>query len=83
VTLGGVGDQARAGGERARERGDQVSRRTIACDADRSRCPVRALRDWLQVSDTQFGAVFRKIDRWDNIEHRRFSIAAVRQIVTR
>jgi integrase len=90
VTLVGVGerareggDQARAGGERARERGDQVSRRTIACDADRSRCPVQALRDWLQISDTRFGPVFRKIDRWGNIEHRRFTAAAVRQIIRR
>jgi site-specific recombinase XerC len=76
VTLDGMG-------ERAREGGDQVSRRTIARDADRSRCPVQALRDWLQISDTQFGPVFRKIDRWGNIEHRRFSIAAVRQIIRR
>jgi site-specific recombinase XerC len=58
-------------------------RLAIACDADRSRCPVQALRDWLQISDTQFGPVFRKIDRWGNIEHRRFSIAAVRQIIRR
>lgn len=70
-------------GDRARAGRDQVSRRTIACDADRSRCPVQALRDWLQISDTQFGPVFRKIDRWGNIEHRRFSIAAVRQIIRR
>jgi site-specific recombinase XerC len=60
--------------------GDRLA---IACDADRSRCPVQALRDWLQISDTQFGPVFRKIDRWGNIEHRRFRIAAVRQIVRR
>jgi site-specific recombinase XerC len=60
--------------------GDRLA---IACDADRSRCPIQALRDWLQISDTQFGPVFRKIDRWGNIEHRRFNIAAVRQIVRR
>jgi site-specific recombinase XerC len=63
--------------------GDWVGRLSIRCDADRSRCPVQALRDWLQISDTQFGPVFRKIDRWGNIEHRRFGIAAVRQIVRR
>jgi site-specific recombinase XerD len=55
----------------------------LRCDADRGRGPVQALRDWLQASDTQFGPVFRKIDRWGNIEHRRFAIAAVRQIVRR
>jgi site-specific recombinase XerC len=76
LTLDGMGARARAGG-------DQVFRRTIACDADRSRCPVQALRDWLQISDTQFGPVFRKIDRWGNIEHRRFTAAAVRHIIRR
>jgi integrase len=79
VSLDPVGERAREGGEPA----DQVARRTIAGDADRSRCPVQALRDWLQISDTQFGPVFRKVDRWGNIEHRRFSIAAVRQIIRR
>ena len=71
VILDGTGDDGT---------GDRLA---IACDADRSRCPIQALRDWLQISDTQFGPVFRKIDRWGNIEHRRFSIAAVRQIVRR
>jgi site-specific recombinase XerC len=63
--------------------GDGVGGLTLRCDADRGRCPVQALRDWLQASDTQFGPVFRKIDRWGNIEHRRFDSAAVRQIVRR
>jgi site-specific recombinase XerC len=63
--------------------GDWVGRLAIPCDADRSRCPVQALRDWLQMSDTRFGPVFRKIDRWGNIEHRRFGVAAVRHIVRR
>jgi site-specific recombinase XerC len=63
--------------------GPGVGRRTLRCAADRGHCPVQALRDWLQISDTQFGPVFRKIDRWGNIEHRRFDSAAVRQIVRR
>jgi site-specific recombinase XerC len=71
-----------AGSDRTGER-DWVGRITVPCDADRGRCPVQALRDWLQTSDTRFGPVFRKIDRWGNIEHRRFGIAAVRQIVRR
>jgi hypothetical protein len=83
VSLDPAGERARKRGDQARAGGGRVSRRTIACDADRSRCPVQALRDWLQISDTQFGPVFRKIDRWGNIEHRRFSIAAVRQIIRR
>jgi site-specific recombinase XerC len=63
--------------------GHQSERVMLRCGADRGRCPVQALRDWLQASDTQFGPVFRKIDRWGNIEHRRFDSAAVRQIVRR
>ena len=34
-------------------------------------CPARALEDWLRSSDTRLGPVFRKVDRWGNVEHRR------------
>ncbi len=37
----------------------------------RGACPVRALEDWLGRSDTRLGPVFRKVDRWGNVEHRR------------
>jgi site-specific recombinase XerC len=90
MTLGAGGRRARDAADQApgeeeggRARGDWVIHRSIVRDADRSRCPVQALHDWLQISDTQFGPVFRKIDRWGNIEHRRFSLAAVRQIIRR
>jgi site-specific recombinase XerC len=63
--------------------GRGVGRLILRCDADRGRCPVQALRDWLQISDTRFGPVFRKIDRWGNIEHHRFAVGAIRQIVRR
>ncbi len=43
-------------------------------------CPVRALEDWLRSSDTRFGAVFRKVDRWGNVEHRRLRADALRRI---
>ncbi|MGI4943982.1 MAG: hypothetical protein ACRYHQ_26070 [Janthinobacterium lividum] len=43
-------------------------------------CPVRALDQWLQSSDTRFGPVFRKVDRWGNVEHRRLRIDALRRI---
>ncbi len=46
-------------------------------------CPVRALEDWLQVTETRFGPVFRKIDRWGNVEHRRLGTDAVRRILAR
>lgn len=46
----------------------------------RSNCPVSALEDWLWVSDSAFGPVFRKIDRWGNLEHRRLGTDAIRRI---
>ena len=51
--------------------------------ADHARCPVRALEAWLRVSETRFGPVFRKIDRWGNVEHRRLGVDAVRRILDR
>jgi integrase len=46
-------------------------------------CPVRALEAWLKASDCRFGPVFRKVDRWGNIEHRRLGGDAVREILLR
>jgi len=59
--------------------------RTIPLDrtAELGTCPVRALDEWLRVSDTSFGSVFRKIDRWGNIEHHRLGTDAVRRILAR
>ena len=55
----------------------------LARTADHARCPVRALEAWLHVSETRFGPVFRKIDRWSNVEHRRLGADAVRRILDR
>ena len=46
-------------------------------------CPARALEQWLQASDTRYGPVFRKIDRWGNLEHRRLGTDAIRRILQR
>ena len=46
-------------------------------------CPVQALRDWLQASATQFGPVFRKVDRWGNVEHHPLALDALRRIIAR
>jgi len=46
-------------------------------------CPVRALEDWLRTSATRFGPVFRKIDRWGNVEHARLGPDGWRRIVAR
>ena len=63
--------------------GEPMSRVTVPSAADRSVCPVQALRDWLHVSGTQFGPVFRKIDRWGSVEHRRLAVGSIRAIVGR
>ena len=43
-------------------------------------CPVRALDQWLHSSDTRFGPVFRKVDRWGNVEHQRLRADGLRRI---
>ena len=46
-------------------------------------CPVRALQDWMRASECSFGPVFRKVDRWSNVEHRRLGADAIRRILRR
>ncbi len=46
-------------------------------------CPVRALEEWLRSSDTGFGPVFRKVDRWGNVEHGRLGPDAWHRILAR
>ena len=55
----------------------------IEKSVDRLLCPVLALEDWLRASDTRFGPVFRKVDRWGNVEHRALGSDAVRRILAR
>ena len=60
----------------------------VARLASSAACPVRALQGWLSRSDTRFGPVFRKVDRWGNVEHRRLRTDALpgtwrRRAVTR
>ncbi len=49
----------------------------------RETCPVRAMRAWLDASETSYGPVFRKIDKWGTIETNRLCPEAVRQILRR
>ncbi|MCO6416555.1 hypothetical protein JYK14_10325 [Siccirubricoccus sp. KC 17139] len=42
---------------------------------------MRALEAWLAASTCDYGPVFRKVDRWGNIEHARLSGEAVRVIL--
>jgi site-specific recombinase XerC len=55
----------------------------VRSSADRAACPVQALRDWLDTSETQFGPVFRKIDRWGTLEHHHLGTDAIRRILAR
>ena len=67
----------------AASEGDSLRRAIVACGATLATCPVQALRDWLQTSDTRFGPVFRKIDRWGNVEQSRLGTDALRRILAR
>ncbi|MBV1800321.1 site-specific integrase [Siccirubricoccus sp. G192] len=49
----------------------------------RETCPVRALEEWLEASACRYGPVFRKVDRWGTVEHRRLGADAVRDILLR
>lgn len=46
-------------------------------------CPVRAVEDWLRVSATRYGPVFRKVNRWGQIEHAALGTDAIRLILAR
>jgi integrase len=46
-------------------------------------CPVRALEAWLEASGCRFGPVFRKVNRWGDIEPAALHPNAVRQILRR
>ncbi len=74
-----------ASGVELREDSDGAPRLVMTAlrKPDHATCPVRALEDWLRTSDTSFGPVFRKIDRWGNLEHHRLGPDAVRRILIR
>jgi hypothetical protein len=56
---------------------------TVRRVASHGACPVRALQDWMEATDSRFGPVFRKVDRWGNVEHRRLGTDAIRRILAR
>jgi integrase len=56
---------------------------TVRRVASLGACPVCALKDWIDATDSRFGPVFRKVDRWGNVEHRRLGTDAIRRILTR
>ena len=63
---------------------EAVSSRTITLTrVIAASCPVRALEEWLRSSETAFGPVFRKVDRWGNVEHGRLGPDAWHRILAR
>lgn len=46
-------------------------------------CPVRAVEDWLRTSGTRYGPVFRKVNRWGQLEHQALGADAIRLILAR
>ena len=46
-------------------------------------CPVRAIEDWLRASATRYGPVFRKVNRWGQLEHAALGADAIRLILAR
>ena len=56
---------------------------TLTRAAAAATCPVLALEEWLRASDTAFGPVFRKVDRWGNVEHGRLAPDAWHRILAR
>lgn len=46
-------------------------------------CPVQALEAWLRTSQTRYGPVFRKVNRWGTLETQQMGADAVRLILRR
>jgi hypothetical protein len=63
--------------------GDQRTTIEVPRGATQAGCPVQALRAWLDRSETRFGPVFRKIDRWGTLENNRLRSDAIRRILAR
>lgn len=55
----------------------------IPVGRNRETCPVRALDRWIELSATDFGPLFRRIDRWGTIEAERLHPDSVRLILAR
>jgi len=56
---------------------------TIVYGRNEATCPVRALRSWLDRARINSGPVFRKVNKGGNVEARRLSDDAVRQVLLR
>ena len=75
--------QARRTATRRRAPPPAAARLTVRRVASLGACPVRALKNWLDATDSRFGPVFRKVDRWGNVEYRRLGTDAIRRVLAR
>jgi hypothetical protein len=78
-TATGMALQLRAHADETEPSREVSLTRAMTADA----CAVRAMEDWLRASDTAFGPVFRKVDRWGNVEHGRLHPDAWSRILAR
>ena len=62
---------------------DAPQTRHVPRAASPAGCAVRALEDWLRASATRYGPVFRKINRWGQLEHAALGADAIRLILAR
>ena len=66
-----------------RNRDDKTQTRHVPRAASPAACPVRVLEEWLCASATRYGPVFRKINRWGQLEHAAIGADAIRLILAR
>ena len=62
---------------------DGSDRTRLPRSASAATCPVRAVEDWLRASATRYGPVFRKVNRWGQLEHAALGTDAIRLILLR
>ena len=70
----------------ARSKTDQTGAghtKEIAYGRERSTCPVRALKDWLELAEVREGPVFRGVNRHGHVSASRLTAQVVRLIVKR
>ena len=65
------------------ERGLEMPGHRLTRAASPALCPVRAIEDWLRASATRYGPVFRKVNRWGQLEHAALGTDAIRLILAR
>ena len=66
-----------------RRGGEPLRTHCLPRSASPAACPVRAVEDWLRASATRYGPVFRKINRWGQLEHAALGADAIRLILAR